>query len=150
LGPCGPWGPYSSVNSGIKPILNFFYPGILVNQTAPVATSGTYYLSASVLLEIDAGDTGGDFCYTTTADNFPTSTNYGGSSLLGGAQSASMTDVFFMNAGDSAEVWCYDVGSGNGLSYVYNSNITATLINSAFDANPQRAKNVPPPGTSKR
>lgn len=141
---------YSNINIGNNPTLNVQYPGIMVNQTAAIATSGTYYLSASVLLDIDSGDTGGDFCFITTANTFPATDNYGGSGLTGGYQAGSMTDIFFIEAGDSAQVWCYDASTGDALSTLYDSNLTATLINSASDAKPRHSKKVLPPGTSER
>jgi hypothetical protein len=133
---------YSSLSTSNS--LNVQFPGILVNQTAPVATAGVYYFTASALLRIDSGDTGGDFCYTTTANNGTSTHSIGGSSLLGGFQTISMTDVFTMAVGDSAELWCYDADTGNGLSGVFNSSLTAILINSAFDAKKPRPLRVHP------
>lgn len=153
-GPQGPQGPpgisvgYSSVNIGNFPVIAAS-PGTLIAQTNPVATSGTYYISASALLDIRAADTLGAFCYDTLA-SIGSPVQYGGSSSAGvaqGFQQASITDVLFVGAGDSVELWCY--GSTGGVSDVFNAGITATLIDSAFDAvrNPGHAG--PPPGVKK-
>jgi len=154
-GPQGPQGPpgisvgYSTLNHGnIQPIY-LSYPGSLFNQTAPVATAGVYYFTASALLSMDPGDANGAFCYTTTANNAPATDSYGGSGLLGGYTTISMTDVFFMGAGDSAELWCYDGTGGNGASVVFNSSLTATLIDSAsYAKKPRHSRKDRPPGTS--
>jgi hypothetical protein len=107
------------------------FPGVLVAQSNPVAFSGTYFISASALLDIGAGDNEGAFCYDTTASN-GTPVQFGGSGLTGNFQQASITDVFTVNAGDSFQLFCY--GSIGGFSDAFNAGLTATLINSADSA----------------
>jgi hypothetical protein len=58
---------YSSLNIGQVPRLAAF-PGTLVAQSAQVATSGTYYISASALLFIGLTDNSA-YCYDTTANS---------------------------------------------------------------------------------
>jgi hypothetical protein len=93
------------------------------------AASGTYYISASSFLFIGATDNG-VFCYDTTGNGVPI--QYGGSSSHG-FQQASITDVVTVNSADSFELWCYSL-TRDGSSSLDNAGITATLINSAFDA----------------
>jgi hypothetical protein len=98
--------------------------GVLIAQT-PAVVAGTYFVSASTLLHIASGDSA--FCYTTTVKT-QSINSYGGSSLGGGYQQASNTDVFAVGAGDAFQLWCYDEQQ---TSDVFGSTITATLINSA-------------------
>jgi hypothetical protein len=126
------------------------FPGTLVAQSTTSATSGTYFISVSALLQIGSGDTLGAFCYDTLASNGG-AFQYGGSSSAGvqqGFQQASISDVISISAGDSVELFCY--GSNGGFSSVFNAGITATLINSASDASkkPRHPRNIIPPGTS--
>jgi hypothetical protein len=95
------------------------------------------------MIWIDGGD-GGAFCYDSLAST-GTASQYGGSSLGGGYQQISINDALYMTAGDYAQVSCYS-GAGNGSSFIYNGALTATLINSFFDAkppgDPQKRKNL--------
>lgn len=129
-GPPGVAVGYSSVSIDQDPLLPGF-PGVLLAQSNPVAFSGTYFISASALLDIGAGDNEGAFCYDTTASN-GTPVQFGGSGLTGNFQQASITDVFTVNAGDSFQLFCY--GSIGGFSDAFNAGLTATLINSADSA----------------
>jgi hypothetical protein len=136
---------YSSTNIGNFPVIAAS-PGTLIAATNTIATTGTYYISASALLDINAGDTLGAFCYDTLASS-GAAVQYGGSSSAGveqGFQQAAITDVLFVGAGDSVQLWCY--GSSGGVSDVYNAGITATLINSA-DVAPRHIRHLrKPPG----
>jgi hypothetical protein len=115
------------INSGL--------PGNLIAQTNPVGTSGTYYISGQDLPFVATGDSF-VFCYDTLASSGAAS-QYGGNFSTGGTYAqASITDVLFINAGDSVQLFCY-TGGANG-SYSFNGGITATLINSA-----NRAKKAP-------
>jgi hypothetical protein len=137
-GPQGPQGPIgqqgppgisvglsSAISGGV--ILPAF-PGVLVAQSAQVAPSGTYFISASALVDVE--DSNGVFCCDTIASN-GTPFQFGGSTLIG-AQQASITDAIAVNAGDSFELWCS--GSDNDTSEFLNAGLTAILINSASDA----------------
>jgi Collagen triple helix repeat (20 copies) len=114
------------------------YPGVLVAETAPVA-AGTYFVSASTLLQLTSGDEG--FCYTTTASG-QTTGNYGGMTGTGYAQ-ASNTDVFTVSDGDAIELWCYDVEND---STVYGGTVTATLIGSVTSPSKATGQTLTPPG----
>jgi hypothetical protein len=133
-GPAGPQGPpgisvgYSSVASEGQTLSVF--PGTLVLQTSPVATSGTYFISASASVQIDPSDKSAVLCYDTTArSGIPF--QFGGSdSVLN--QQVSITDVVSVSAGDSFQLFCY--GSVDLTDEFNNGGLTATLINNASDA----------------
>ena len=125
------------------------FPGTLVASTNSIATSGTYFISVSALLDINATDSLGAFCYDTLASN-GSPFEFGGSSSAGvaqGFQQAAITDVIGIGQGDSVQVWCY--GSTGGVSDAFNAVVTATLINSASDAPAVRRHPRTPPGTLK-
>ena len=111
------------------------YPGVVVAQTAAVA-GGTYYVSASTLLDIASGDSA--YCYSTTV-NIGGFHTLGGSSLGGGFQQASTTDVWNVSGGDAFQLKCYDI---NADSTVYTGTITAILINSPSDAKPNHSQHA--------
>jgi hypothetical protein len=94
-----------------------------------------YYVNASALLQVAAND--GAYCYITTAFEGGGGTQGGSSAGVqtgqGIFQQASMTDAIFASAGDFFELLCYSANN-TGNSNVFNSALTATLINSAFDA----------------
>ena len=138
-GPQGPPGMSVGLSATLPPASNVpltTNPGVLVGQTNPVPTSGVYYINASALLEVASADPEGAFCYDTVASSGSPS-QYGGSGdAADRLQQASIADTLFITAGDSAQLWCYSaLGAG---SYVFNSGITAVLINSASAA-PRRA-----------
>jgi len=137
-GPTGPQGP-----SGIS-VGNFAvggstaiagYPGTVVAQSNAVAVSGVYYVSASALLNIAAGD--GAYCYATSGGRGAgVFDNQGGSSAgvatnAGIYQQASATDAFFVGAGDVLQMYCYSATSNAGTSS-FNAALTGTLIDSSF------------------
>ena len=143
-GPTGPQGP-AGVSEGRASIAPFGANILLsssakvVLKTNPLATSGTYYISASLFVAVATGDQY-VFCYDTLASNGSLSQmtgSYGPPPSI----SASITDAISIGAGDSIEVLCYTAGS-NG-SYVASAGLTATLINSADDA-PRPAGNPNP------
>jgi hypothetical protein len=125
-GPTGPQGPagisvgYSASGSANSLTAD----GVLIAQT-PTVVAGTYFISASTLLNVASGDS--TFCYTTTVKT-QSINSYGGSSVGGGYQQASNTDVFSVSAGDAFQLWCY---SEQQTSSAFGGTITATLINSA-------------------
>jgi hypothetical protein len=110
---------------------------ILIMQTNSISTSGTYFISASVFPYVAAGDQF-VFCFDTLASS-GTPSQYGGSYQSNNYAQASITDVLFINSGDSVKVWCETEGF-NG-SYVANAGLTATLINSAHDASEGQPRN---------
>ena len=133
-GPVGPQGPpgisvgYSSVVSEGQ-LLSVF-PGTLVAQTNPVATSGTYFVSASAFFQIDPSDKGGVRCYDTTARS-GSPFQFSGSDSAGN-QPASITDVITVSSGDSFQLFCF--GSVDITDTLNNAGLTAILINNASDA----------------
>jgi hypothetical protein len=139
-GPQGPQGPpgisvgYSSL-TGVAADIPISSTSTLVAQTNPIATSGVYFISSSAMPFIVTGDTYA-FCFDTLASN-------GGPFQYGGGYGSdvyvnpSTSDVIFVGAGDSVQLWCYSGGT-NG-SFVYNAGITATLINSADKAKKGRS-----------
>lgn len=137
-GPTGPQGPpgisvgYSAISAiGVFVPINQGLPGNLISQTNPVATSGTYFISGQDLPFVATGDSY-VFCYDTLA-SVGTASQYGGNFSSGGTYSqVAISDVLFINAGDSVQLWCY-TGGANG-SYSFNGGITATLINSSNKA----------------
>jgi hypothetical protein len=94
-------------------------------------TSSWYFVSASLLLYIDASD-GGAYCYDSIHST-GTASQYGGSSLTGGYQQVSITDAVFLNQGDYVQVSCYSLG-GDGSSFLYNGALNAVQIGSFFEA----------------
>jgi hypothetical protein len=131
-GPTGLQGPpgtlvgYSSLlDYGIFPELSRA-PGVLVAETAPVATTGTYYITASAFLSVDPND-GVAWCYDTTPFTGYIRSTGGGTAYY---SQASITDALIVNAGDSVQLWCYS-GEGDGFSFVLNAGLTATLIDSS-------------------
>jgi hypothetical protein len=114
---------------GVNPPLTGDEP-ILIMQTNSISTSGTYFISASVFPYVAAGDQF-VFCFDSLASS-GTASQYGGSFQSNNYAQASITDVLFINSGDSVQVWCETEGF-NG-SFVANAGVTATLINSAHEA----------------
>ena len=108
------------------------FPGAVIAQTNPIQTSGTYYINASVLLHIDASDFAA-YCYVTAASSGFDDGLVGGSSAVGDYQSAAITDVWFLNSGDSAQIVCYS-NAGDSSTFAYGAGLTATLINESFGA----------------
>jgi Collagen triple helix repeat (20 copies) len=140
-GPPGISVGYSGLNIGQFPTLTDS-PGVEIAHTSPVAVAGTYFVSASALLESSA-DSSGALCYDTTASS-GSSSQFAGSSSFG-FQQASITDVITVSAGDSFQLWCYTQNGGSSI--VYNAGITATLINNASDASkkPVHSRKIHPP-----
>jgi hypothetical protein len=142
-GAAGPKGPpgmslgYSAlIPIGVNPPLSGDEP-ILIMQTNSISTSGTYFISASVFPYVAAGDQF-VFCFDTLASN-DTPSQYGGSDQSGNYAQVSITDVLFINSGDSVQVWCETEGF-NG-TYVFSAGLTATLINSAHAASEAQPRN---------
>jgi hypothetical protein len=143
-GAAGPKGPpgmslgYSAVIPiGVNPPLTGDQ-AILIMQTNSISTSGTYFISASVFPYVAAGDQF-VFCWDSLASN-QTISQYGGSYQSANYAQVSITDVLFINSGDSVQVWCETEGF-NG-TYVANAGLTATLINSAHDASEGQPRNL--------
>jgi hypothetical protein len=147
-GPTGPQGPpgisvgYSATaGPGSDIPINSGLPGNLILQTNTIGTSGSYFISGSVLPAVATGDEY-VICYDTLAST-EIASQYGGQYASGQTVNyaqVSVSDMLFVNAGDAVQLWCYTGGS-NG-SYAFNAGLTATLINSS-----DKAKKVKPQHT---
>jgi Collagen triple helix repeat (20 copies) len=134
-GPTGPQGPagISIGNSALNPSSVSLASPTVVAQTNAIQVSGSYYVSATALLSIDASDFAA-YCYVTTGTNgFSSDGLYGGSSAVGNYQQASIADVWSVAAGDVIQLVCFS-NAGDANTFVNNASLTATLINSHFDA----------------
>jgi hypothetical protein len=131
-GPPGPPGP-AGVSQGISASSNTSVPlnqgNTLVQVLAitPVPTSGTYYLNASVMLTVGAGD--GVAC--VWAEN---GTEVGTFATVGDVpnlsyQTVPLSGSLYLPAGTDLQVLCSDYNSVAQTSF-YNGAITGVLINS--------------------
>jgi hypothetical protein len=117
-------GAVGSLNGGI--------PGTVVTQTHAVSTTGVYLISANALVVVEGSDE--IQCYITTANNasFDGVIGAAGASITLVGQ-ASLTDEWFVSAGDSIQLVCFTI-NGDIFSSVDNSSLTATLFTSTFSA----------------
>jgi len=128
----GPQGP-PGISVGSADVLPFSAPlpaspGVIVAQTAPAATGGTYFISAYADLYIDANDGYVD-CWDVLASQGQVQ-NVGKSSVTGANQTISIVDAVSINAGDQVQFWC-ESGNGDGNSLALDGAITAILITNA-------------------
>ena len=117
------------------------YPGVIVAETAQVATAGTYYVSASAVLYIDPTDFDAG-CYDSTSLG-TLGSNRAWTTVTNNLSTLSIADALSVGERETIQLWCWsEVGSGNSyvfpydpqLSYYGGAGITATLINSPFGA----------------
>ena len=101
----------------------------IIAQTDTIRTTGIYFVSASVLPFVAAGDED-VFCYDALASTGSIPSQFGGSFQSANYAQVSISDVLFISAGDTLQLGCETAGD-NGSS-VFNAGITATLIN-GFD-----------------
>jgi hypothetical protein len=131
-GPPGPQGP-AGVSQGISASSNTSVPLDQGNTLVPVLTitpvpaSGTYYLNASIMLTVGAGD--GVAC--VWAEN---GTEVGTFATVGDVPNLSYQTVplsasLYLPAGTDLQVLCSDYNSVSQTSF-YNGGITGVLINS--------------------
>ena len=143
-GPQGPQGPagiaqgYSATGFNI----NLSSTPTAVASTNIIGTAGPYYINASILLYIDSADLGA-FCFVAVASSPYSDGIYSGSSDVGHYQTASISDVLFVSAGDSIQLRCYSQG-GDTNTFVYDAKLTATLIGNTFDNKPKTHSPGPP------
>jgi hypothetical protein len=90
------------------------------------------YVNGTALLVLDGADTGA-FCYVTPKSNGLSDGLYGGTTTPGQWGQASIADSFHVSAGDVLQLVCYS-WQNDANTYAFNSSLTATLINSGFDA----------------
>jgi Collagen triple helix repeat (20 copies) len=136
-GATGPQGPPGFASGSFELLEADLFPTLVSSPVVylisnEAETSAWYFVSASVMLYVDASD-GGAFCYDSLHST-GTPSQYGGSSVPGGYQQVSITDAVFLNAGDYVQVSCYSE-NGDGSSFLYNGAITALQISSFFAAN---------------
>ena len=137
-GATGPQGP-AGLSAGVSAFQNpntFSYlaalPGVVVLQTGGVPTTGTYYINASILLFVDSADVDA-YCYVTPTSSGTFDGIIGASTVPSYILQASVTDSWFLVAGDSIQVVCVsELGDSN--SSASNANVTAVLINKAFNS----------------
>jgi hypothetical protein len=153
-GPAGPAGAQGATGSQGPPGMSVGYyarageialatfPGTLIAETGP-AQAGTYFVSASTLLNLASGDTG--ICYITTINNNGATGNYGGTGTGGTLGQASNTDVFTVTAGDAFELFCFNFSAGLD-SETFNATLTATLIDNATTSSKAGTQKLTPPG----
>jgi hypothetical protein len=148
-GPAGPTGPQGppGISEGAAVFLttqtSLGSPTVVL-QTAPVATGGAYFISASAVLSIDSADTAA-YCWVSTVDTGINDGNVGGSSAAGFYQQASITDFFFVSSGDAFQLMCSS-NTNDPNTYVYSAGLTATLINT-LDVTPDFVKPRREPAT---
>lgn len=135
-GPQGPQGPAGFAAGSFELLQADLFPTLVSSPVVYLTsneaqTASWYFVSASLLLYVDASD-GGAFCYDAVHST-GTPSQYGGSSVPNGYQQVSLTDAVFLNAGDYVEVSCYSE-FGDGSSFLYNGAITAIQIDSFFAA----------------
>lgn len=132
VGPPGPPGP-AGVSQGISASSNTNVPLnqgntlVQVLTITPVPASGTYYLNASIMLTVGAGD--GVAC--VWAEN---GTEVGTFATVGDVpnlsyQTVPLSGSLYLPAGTDLQVLCSDYNSVSQTSF-YNGAITGVLINS--------------------
>jgi len=102
----------------------------VILQTNPVSNTGTYYVNASALLKIDSADFAA-YCFITPASSGGAEDgHYGGSSAVGFYQTASISDYFFLGAGDALQLVCRS-NANDASTFVNDAAMTTTLIGNA-------------------
>ena len=142
VGPQGPPGPAGvsqgiSASSSTNVPLNQGNTLVQVLTITPVPTSGTYYLNASIMLTVGAGD--GVACvWGVNGNESGTFATVGDVPNLS-YQTVSLSASLYLPAGTNLQVLCSDYNSVSQTSF-YNGAITGVLINSpAGNAKPAAA-----------
>ena len=128
-GPPGPAGVSQgiSTSSSTSVPLNQGNTLVQVMTITPVPTSGTYYLNASIMLTVGAGD--GVACvWSENGTEVGTFATVGDVPNLS-YQTVSLTGSLYLPAGTNLQVLCSDYNSVAQTSF-YNGAITGVLINS--------------------
>ena len=129
VGPQGPPGVSKgiSTSSSTNVPLNQGNTLVQVMTITPVPTSGTYYLNASIMLTVGAGD--GVACvWSENGTEVGTFATVGDVPNLS-YQTVSLTGSLYLPAGTNLQVLCSDYNSVAQTSF-YNGAITGVLINS--------------------
>jgi len=134
-GPQGPQGPSGLCQgySGIRQSGNTINLGSFSNPTAVVSTNpvaaGHYLVTATALVHPDNTSLNDQvYCYIATASNSSTDFAFGGSSVSGSYDDASVTDFLNVSAGDHIVMYCFS-NQGDSNSFVNNATITALALN---------------------
>lgn len=132
VGPQGPPGPPGvsqgiSASSSTSVPLNQGNTLVQVMAITPVPTSGTYYLNASVMLTVGAGD--GVACVWGVNGNESGTFGTVGDVPNLSYQTVSLSASLYLPAGTDLQVLCSDYNSVQQTSF-YNGAITGVLINS--------------------
>ena len=125
MGPQGPAGIAVGNSAFSTQVTSLGSPRVIL-QTFSASTAGVYYVNASAELYIDISDAAA-YCYVTPTSSGAADGNYGGSSVLGNYQQASIVDFFFLSAGDSLQLVCFSSLSDSNTA-VQSAAMTATLI----------------------
>src|SRR5690348_10712667 len=132
VGPQGPPGPAGvsqgiSASSSTSVPLNQGNTLVQVMTITPVPTSGTYYLNASIMLTVGAGD--GVACVWGLNGNEVGTFGTVGDVPNLSYQTVSLSGSLYIPAGSNLQVLCSDYNSVQQTSF-YNGAITGVLINS--------------------
>jgi hypothetical protein len=131
-GPVGPQGP-AGVSQGISTTSTTGVPLdqgsnlVQVMTITPVPTAGTYYLNASIMLTVGAGD-GVSCVWAVNGAESGTFATVGDVPNLS-YQTVSLSNSLYLPAGTNLQVLCSDYNSVAQTSF-YNGAITGVLINS--------------------
>jgi hypothetical protein len=120
--------------------------GSTVQQVASTGAlpAGSYYATATALLDIAAGN-GGGFCFISSSARPDAPLQFGGASQTGLIQAAETVAVS-VAAGDSLQERCFIQG-GSGSSDVDNAAITAIRVLSSTGTQPARSAQAASRGT---
>ena len=123
---CGPSVFLANINcptNGIGAPMAAAPTGTLILKTASVATSGYYFIHASVNLAVTNGVAQ---CWATTGDSAPAT---GFVAVSGTADNdLGIADMLRVNTGDSIQLWCGSEG-GKASANVIGASLTAVLVN---------------------
>ena len=131
-GPTGPQGP-AGLSTGVTTGKNTSVP--INSNTTPVTvltgpavpTTGVYYLTASITVNVAGGDIVA--CAAVPGQIEPQTTQFGAPSATITA-SLAVNGALFINAGQTPSIICIDANSNQNSAYLEGS-LNATLINSS-------------------
>jgi len=139
-GPQGPPGDSFGVSGTNGTETRIGSSNTTVLQAASVPVSGTYYVNASVLVDVFQNDQ--VECLLGSANGVFTTPFFGVGPFSSGTleQTLPLTGSMDLAAGDAPVVDCFDP---NAASFFLDGAITATLISSANPANPPASRTRP-------
>lgn len=130
-GPQGPAGLATGTSGSSDSAVTLDNPEYyqVVLSAAAVTTSGTYYVNASVMLDIAQGDTVACVLGLSDGDQQLPYADVG-PVANDSFETLPLTDTISLAVGDQLAVWCSDYTANSGTHFSDGA-ITATLINSA-------------------